>query len=154
MRDYKGNTFVKVSVKIETINIEEIYPVMDNRMQAINADKTSKFNKDKVGRIPDATEINNAFQRALTKCLAYHGLGINVYAGEDLPMGDMIEKTIDKDEEAVQAFEIALKDVKDKDQLNEVWSLNASRYNKMGVQAQDKVQQLFKSTRTKLKIAN
>jgi len=107
-----------------------------------------------VGRIPDATEINNAFQRALTKCLAYHGLGINVYAGEDLPMGDMIEKTIDKDEEAVQAFEIALKDVKDRDQLNEVWSLNSARYNTMGVQAQDKVQKLFKSTRTKLKIAN
>ena len=154
MRDYKGNTFVKVSVKIETINIEEIYPVMDNKMQAINADKTSKFNKDKVGRIPDATEINNAFQRALTKCLAYHGLGINVYAGEDLPMGDMIEKTIDKDEEAVQAFEIALKDVKNRDQLNEVWSLNSARYSTMGVQAQDKVQKLFKSTRTKLKIAN
>lgn len=154
MRDYKGNTFVKVSVKIESVQIEEIYPVMDNKMTAINIEKTTRFNKDKIGRVPDATEINNAFQRALTKCLAYHGLGINVYAGEDLPMGDMIDKNVDKDEQAVQAFEIALQGVKTKKGLNEVWSSNSAKYNTLGSQAQDRVQELFKSTRTKLKIAS
>mgnify|MGYP001173029263 CR=1 FL=1 len=154
MRDYKGNTFVKVSVKIDTVDIMEIYPVMDNKMTAINSEKTTRFNKEKVGRIPDATEINNAFQRGLTKCLAYHGLGINVYAGEDLPMGDMIDKIIDKDLEAVQAFKTALTDVKDKKELNEVWSLNTSKFNSMGSKAQEEVKELFKSSRTKLKIAS
>lgn len=154
MRDYKGNTFVKVSVKIDSVQIEEIYPVMDNKMTAINIEKTTRFNKDKIGRVPDATEINNAFQRALTKCLAYHGLGINVYAGEDLPMGDMIDKNVDKDEQAVQAFETALQSVKTKKGLNEVWSSNSAIYNTLGSQAQDRVQELFKSTRTKLKIAS
>ena len=72
MRDTKGNTWVGVSVTIDGTTLKEVFPVLDNRNKAI--------------QFPDAFAVNTAHQRCLTKALAYHGLGINVYAGEDLPM--------------------------------------------------------------------
>lgn len=47
-------------------------PVMDHKNQAI--------------KNPDAFQINKNQMRALVKAIACHGLGINLYAGEDLPM--------------------------------------------------------------------
>ena len=49
-------------------------PVMDHRNQAIAN--------------PDAYSVNTAMQRALTKGIALHGLGLYLYAGEDLPLGE------------------------------------------------------------------
>lgn len=46
-------------------------PVMDHRNKAIAN--------------PDAFAVNTAMQRALVKAIALHGLGLYVYAGEDLP---------------------------------------------------------------------
>ena len=37
---------------------------------------------------PDAFAINTAMQRCLVKAIALHGLGLYIYAGEDLPYGD------------------------------------------------------------------
>lgn len=34
---------------------------------------------------PDATEVNKAMQRCLTKAIALHGIGLYIYEGEDLP---------------------------------------------------------------------
>jgi hypothetical protein len=52
-------------------------PVMDNRNKAISN--------------PDAFAVNTAMQRALVKAIALHGLGLYIYAGEDLPMPDSDE---------------------------------------------------------------
>jgi hypothetical protein len=49
-------------------------PVMDHRNRAIVN--------------PDAYAVNTALQRALVKAVALHGLGLYIYAGEDLPEGD------------------------------------------------------------------
>lgn len=46
-------------------------PVMDHRNKAIQN--------------PDAFQVNTAMQRALVKAIALHGLGLYIYAGEDLP---------------------------------------------------------------------
>lgn len=46
-------------------------PVMDHRNQAI--------------KNPDAVAVNKAMMRCLVKAIACHGLGLEVYAGEDLP---------------------------------------------------------------------
>ena len=46
-------------------------PVMDHRNKAISN--------------PDAFQVNTAMQRALAKAIALHGLGLYIYAGEDLP---------------------------------------------------------------------
>jgi hypothetical protein len=37
---------------------------------------------------PDAFAINTAIVRCLTKCISMHGLGLYIYAGEDLPEVD------------------------------------------------------------------
>jgi hypothetical protein len=34
---------------------------------------------------PDAFQVNTAMQRCLVKAIALHGLGLYIYAGEDLP---------------------------------------------------------------------
>lgn len=49
-------------------------PVMDHRNKAIAN--------------PDAFAVNTAMQRCLVKAIALHGLGLYIYAGEDLPPGE------------------------------------------------------------------
>jgi len=49
-------------------------PVMDHRNQAI--------------KTPDAFQVNKNMMRCLVKAIAVHGLGLYIYAGEDLPEGD------------------------------------------------------------------
>ena len=49
-------------------------PVMDHRNRAITN--------------PDAFAVNTAMQRCFVKAVALHGLGLYIYAGEDLPEGD------------------------------------------------------------------
>jgi hypothetical protein len=46
-------------------------PVMDYRNKAIPN--------------PDAFQVNTAIMRCMTKALSLHGLGLYIYAGEDLP---------------------------------------------------------------------
>ena len=50
-------------------------PVMDVRNRAIVN--------------PDAFSVNTAMQRCLAKAISLHGLGMYLYAGEDLPQGDI-----------------------------------------------------------------
>ena len=59
-------------------------PVMDHRNKAIPN--------------PDAFAVNTAMQRCLTKAIALHGLGLYIYAGEDLP--DVEPPRITADQEA------------------------------------------------------
>ena len=40
---------------------------------------------------PDAFSVNTAMQRCLAKAISLHGLGMYIYAGEDLPMAEMKE---------------------------------------------------------------
>ena len=65
--------WVKTGVCVEGIEHIEYLPVMDNRNQSIPLDKVK------------STDVNKAIQRSLTKACARHGLGLYVYAGEDLP---------------------------------------------------------------------
>ena len=45
-----------------------------------------------------STDVNKAIQRSLTKACARHGLGLYIYAGEDLPEAEKPEeKDISKD---------------------------------------------------------
>jgi len=42
-------------------------------------------NHNKAMPNPDAFAVNTAMQRCLAKAIALHGLGLYIYAGEDLP---------------------------------------------------------------------
>jgi hypothetical protein len=65
--------WVKVSTTVEGIEHIEYLPVMDLRNASIPVDKVTSM------------DANKAIQRALTKSLARHGVGLYIYAGEDIP---------------------------------------------------------------------
>jgi len=106
MRDTKGNTWVGVAVSIEGETVEEVFPVLDNRNRAI--------------QFPDSFQVNTAHQRCLTKALAYHGLGINVYAGEDLPMASSNVEVLDEYKEKADGFKDKIKSAKNQKSLDAI----------------------------------
>ena len=65
--------WVKTGVTIDGLEHVEELPVMDFRNASIPLDKV------------DSMAVNKAIQRSLTKACARHGLGLYIYAGEDLP---------------------------------------------------------------------
>ena len=65
--------WVEVGVTVEGLEFVEHLPVMDNRNHSIPANQVTSF------------DVNKALKRCLTKAIAAHGLGLYVYAGEDLP---------------------------------------------------------------------
>lgn len=94
---------VKVGVTINGIEHISRLPVMDGANKAMKRDKyeyTTKFGK-KTCDAADAFDINKALQRAFTKAIAMHGIGLYVYKGEDLP--DVID---DSSEEVPPPIEI------------------------------------------------
>lgn len=68
--------WVKTGVTIEGIEHIEYLPVMDFKNRSIPLDAITSF------------DVNKAIQRSLTKAVARHGLGLYIYAGEDLPEGE------------------------------------------------------------------
>lgn len=65
--------WVKTGVTIDGLEHIEYLPVMDYRNASIALEKVTSF------------DVNKAIQRSLTKAVARHGLGLYIYAGEDLP---------------------------------------------------------------------
>ena len=65
--------WVKTGVTIGGQEHIEYLPVMDTRNRSIPFEQVTSF------------DVNKAIQRSLTKALARHGLGLYIYAGEDLP---------------------------------------------------------------------
>lgn len=65
--------WVKTGVTINGIEHIEYLPIMDFRNKSIALESITSF------------DVNKAIQRSLTKALARHGLGLYIYAGEDLP---------------------------------------------------------------------
>lgn len=68
--------WVEVGVTIEGFEEVEIFPIMDNRNNAVRIESVT------------LTAVNKAIQRAFVKACARHGLGLYIYAGEDLPDDD------------------------------------------------------------------
>ena len=66
-----GQAMVWVTVEIENVVRGQPYPVLDYRNKPVDD--------------PDIFTINTSLQRALVKAISLHGLGLYIYAGEDLP---------------------------------------------------------------------
>lgn len=66
--------FVEVAVTVQGVQLSQIHPVLDSKNRPLLE--------------PSAFDINTSIQRCLVKAIALHGLGLNVYAGEDLPEGE------------------------------------------------------------------
>ena len=91
MLDYRitpAGCEVRVTVTIEGEEYSERLYVMDMRNQPVQN--------------PNISQINKTQQRCLVKALAMAGLGLNLYAGEDLPMGDANEADQRKRNEVTQ----------------------------------------------------
>jgi hypothetical protein len=65
--------WVKTGVTVNGIENIEYLPIMDYKNNSIPVDKVT------------STDVNKTIQRSLTKAVARHGLGLYIYAGEDLP---------------------------------------------------------------------
>jgi hypothetical protein len=52
-------------------------------------------NQNKAMPNPDSFAVNTAMQRCLAKAIALHGLGLYIYAGEDIPSDSIDEETPD-----------------------------------------------------------
>jgi hypothetical protein len=65
--------WVKTGVVVEGIEHIEELPVMDFRNKSIPLEQLSSF------------DVNKSIQRSLTKAISRHGLGLYIFAGEDLP---------------------------------------------------------------------
>ena len=65
--------WVKTGVTVNNIEHIEYLPVMDYKNRSIPLESVTSF------------DVNKSIQRSLTKALARHGVGLYIYASEDLP---------------------------------------------------------------------
>lgn len=72
--------WVKTGVTINGLEHIEYLPVMDFKNKSIPLNAVTSF------------DVNKAIQRSLTKAVARHGLGLYIYAGEDLPEEAKMQK--------------------------------------------------------------
>jgi hypothetical protein len=104
--DINGTAMVWVTVTIFDKPMTCQLPVMDHRNKAIPN--------------PDAFAVNTAIMRCMTKALSLHGLGLYIYAGEDLPEAEAPQKL---DLQAAQTDVAAAKTV---DELGKVWATHGA----------------------------
>lgn len=100
--------WVKTGVTVNGLEHIEYLPVMDYKNNSIPlANVTS-------------TDVNKSIQRSLTKACARHGLGLYIYAGEDLPAGeaDEVQKQL---EDAVELALVTIKESKTREELVKLW---------------------------------
>lgn len=118
--------WVKTGVTVEGIEHIEYLPVMDFRNKSIPVDNITSF------------DVNKTIQRSLTKAVARHGLGLYVFAGEDLPEEDKQESKpqyITMKEQAVLAAM-----VKDKGyEVEEIFPKGLNLTSEQYVQALNKI---------------
>lgn len=101
--------WVKTGVTIEGLEHIEYLPVMDYRNASISKDKVTSM------------DVNKAIQRSLTKACARHGLGLYIYAGEDLPSGEAEKMSADDEAD----YELAcqrIKEAKNRDELVAIYN--------------------------------
>jgi hypothetical protein len=65
--------FVRVTVQYRGQNRTHTMPVLDHKNKPVSATDVSSF------------DVNTTMMRTFVKCCALHGLGLYIYAGEDLP---------------------------------------------------------------------
>jgi hypothetical protein len=92
-------------------------PVMDNTNKPITIEGTTTVNKygKEITTKLDSFNVNTAIMRCMTKALSLHGLGLYIYAGDDLPQGDEPESTIDPN--SMTDLFLAIHNAKTQDEL-------------------------------------
>ncbi len=125
--------WVKTGVTINGIEHIEYLPVMDNRNHSIKLENVTSF------------DVNKSIQRSLTKAIARHGLGLYIYAGEDLPEDDGAKRTSEEDINVLKRFIVNLYDG-DKQQARSYFEEHC-----IGVEDPDKYQYYLREVNSKLR---
>lgn len=102
--------FVEACVTVENVTHCQIHPVLDNRNKPLTS--------------PTVFDINTSNQRALVKAIALHGLGLYIYAGEDLPETDvapLVKITADQKKAFAEQIRAALSNGDDAE-LSKLWA--------------------------------
>ena len=165
--DAEGYAYVSVSVTADGETLTEVFPVLNNTNRPIQN--------------PNSFDVNTALQRCLVKAIAFHGLGLHIYAGEDLPeevsaakeeaaakeKKDAAAKALDERKtRALAFFDGMIQHISsetDHDKLHEWWDKNQTALKKrlsffkahkdLAAEWQE-VQELFVDTEQKLKEQN
>lgn len=103
--------WVKTGVTINDMELIEYLPVMDFRNNSIPAEKITSF------------DVNKAIQRSLTKACARHGLGLYIYAGEDLPE-EVANEQQAKEESTVEHMIAIVNACKTSNEVMRIWKEN------------------------------
>lgn len=82
--------FVEVETTINEVTHSELLPVLNHQNKPIPT--------------PSTFDINTSIKRCLVKSLALHGLGLYIYAGEDLPSEDLREPFTADEKEAYDSL--------------------------------------------------
>lgn len=108
----KATAWVKTGVTINGLECIEMLPVMDFKNKSIPLPAITSF------------DVNKAIQRSLTKALARHGLGLYVYAGEDLP------QSYDDPASILENIIKEVQSAKDAKELTAVWKKYSTTFAK------------------------
>ena len=130
--------WVKTGVTIEGLELIEYLPVMDYKNASIPVERLTSF------------DVNKAVQRSLTKACARHGLGLYIYAGEDLPESSESKQTKQQVNEDDPDIDLAIQEIKEAKTMAELnatakrWScyMNVERFKKAGEKRQTELKQV------------
>ena len=135
--------FVEVAVAVRGLTLSQLHPVLDNYNKTIPK--------------PNSFQINTSIQRALVKAIALHGIGLYIYAGEDLPESEELkekeaEETITSEqgikiEKLAKLAGLTNDDIKKVYKLNSLIDLPISKYG-------DAISRLEKKIQKEVKGAN
>ena len=107
--------WVKTGVTIDDIEHIEYLPIMDFKNKSILLERITSF------------DVNKAIQRSLTKACARHGLGLYIYAGEDLPENaESTPAPAPKEVVIDEKIEKSIADCKTETGLEKIWNDNLS----------------------------
>lgn len=116
--------FVKVSVTIKGLTLTETLPVMNNKNVPLGTQAPTWVRPQGGGKakqeyvqmpMPTTFDINKSHKRCLAKAIALHGLGLYIYAGEDVPEVDQeaLKKQQEQEEEERKNFIGMIKQLSD-----------------------------------------
>ena len=122
LNDDQLGIMVETSVTICGETITMWLPVMDSKNKAMKEHPYTYKTKygDKTVDAATMFDINKAIMRCLAKNIAMFGLGLYIYAGEDLPEEEAAQAKSDLEQKIANAV-AAIKAVKSRDELEKCW---------------------------------
>ena len=106
--DEKTGYMVYTKVTINGVTHEMWLPVMDSNNKAMKSEPYTYTTKNGEKTVEAATmfDINKTIMRCLCKNLAMFGLGLYIYAGEDLPEAEKEEAKKTSEKEAIDELKV------------------------------------------------